>query len=224
MVTIDDFSKELCGGTHLKHTGEIGAFVIRQETAVAAGVRRIEALTGTGALDYFKRLVEERRAMAERLKIAPDELERRVQALADENDRLRRALNEQESKQAAGAVDDALGTAENVAGIQFVAFETGAGDLPGLRKAGDRLRDKMDVGVGLLCQSAGKKPILLIIVSDNAIERRGLRADEVARRVGAQFSLRGGGKPHMAQIGLGDPKEFAEIRNFVRTLLGESNN
>jgi alanyl-tRNA synthetase len=220
MVTIDGFSKELCGGTHLRHTGEIGSFVIRQETAVAAGVRRIEALTGIGALDYFKRLVEERRAMAERLKVAPDELERRVQALAEETEKLRKNLSEQESRQAAGAADDALDAAEDVGGIQFVAFETGAGDLPGLRKAGDRLRDKMGTGVGLLCLSAGKKPILLIIVSDNAIKDKGLRADDLAKRVAAEFSLRGGGKPHMAQIGLGDPKEFAEIRNFVRTSLG----
>jgi alanyl-tRNA synthetase len=219
LVTIDAFSKELCGGTHLKRTGEIGPFLIRQETAVASGVRRIEALTGNGALTYVRQLRDEHDVLSKRLRVAPEEIVHRVDQLVDENERLKKKLGAEEAERAAGAMDKALGAAKDIGGVKLVAFEADSGDMGGLRAAGDRLRAKLDSGVGLLCLSAGKKPTLLVISSDKLMKDKDLRADTLARRIGERFGLRGGGKPHMAQLGLADPKSFGEITEFVRTYL-----
>ncbi|UCG51213.1 MAG: alanine--tRNA ligase [Candidatus Latescibacterota bacterium] len=219
VVTIDGVSKELCGGTHLNHTGEIGTFVIRQETAVAAGIRRIEALTGKGAIDHFKKLLDERSAVARLLKVAPDDLERRVRTLLDENDRLKKRVRDQERRLAGGQVDETLETAEKIGDIELVSMEVSDGDVASLRRWGDRVRGKMGVGVGLLCLVAAKKPIVLIVASDRLQKEKKLKANEIAARVGKEFSLRGGGKPHMAQMGIAKIEDFERIKAYVKGLL-----
>jgi alanyl-tRNA synthetase len=219
VVSIDRFSKELCAGTHLRHTGEIGLFIIRQETAVAAGVRRIEALTGWGAHAYFRDLFDGRSAMARELKVAPEDLGRRIRALAEENETLKRKLLDSENEQAVSSVGDAVEAAEDVGGIKLATFKTGSGDLASLRRAGDTLRGRLDLGLGLLCLEAGRKAIVLIVVSDRLVESRAVKANEIAGRVGEKFSLRGGGKQHMAQLGIRDKSDFEKIVSYVRSLL-----
>jgi len=219
VVTIDHVSKELCGGTHLRRTGQIGGFVIRQETSVAAGVRRIEALTGYGASAYFKALVDERVEMARELKIGPEDLVRRVRALAEENERLKKTLGEREDETATSRLQQALQGAEDIGGVKLVTFVTESGTVGSLRRAGDYLRGKMDPGVGLLCLALDRKPVMLVISSDRLIAERGIKANEIASRIGDEFSLKGGGKPHMAQVGIADKKDFARIVSFVKSWL-----
>jgi alanyl-tRNA synthetase len=219
VVSVDAFSKELCGGTHLRHTGEIGLFAIRQETSVAAGIRRIEALTGWGARSYFRQIFEGRTGLASQLKVAPDDLDRRVQALVDENEELRRRLNERESEQAVSSVGEAIDRAEDVGGTKLATFETDTGDLAALRQTGDHLRGKIGLGVGLLCLTTGKKPIVLVVVSDDLIRTRQVRANDIARRLAEEYSLRGGGKDHLAQLGINDKSDFKGIVSFVRSWL-----
>jgi alanyl-tRNA synthetase len=193
---------------------------VRQETAVGAGLRRIEGLTGRGALDLVKRTLEERQQTARLLKVAPDEVERRIRALVEENERLKKKLVEQESRLAGGQVGDVLQTAEDVRGVSLVSMTLSDGDVASLRRWGDRVRDKMDVGVGLICLAAAEtKPMLLVVASDRAISQKNIKANELAAKIGEALSLRGGGKPHMAQMGLEKTEDFDRVKSFVKKLL-----
>ncbi len=193
VVRIEGRSKELCGGTHLRRTGEIGVFVISQETAVAAGVRRIEALTGWGAWSRVRKLFDARAELARELKVSSEDVADRIRTLVRENETLKHALAERERDQATASVEQAAKGAEDVGGIRVATLQAESGDLASLRHAGDRLRGKIGMGVGLLCLAAGEKPLVLIVVSDEAIQARGIKAGEIARRVGEKFSFKGGG-------------------------------
>jgi len=222
MVAIEDFSKELCGGTHVKRTGEVGPFFIRQETAVAAGVRRVEALTGEGAVDLARRTIDDWAHVAALLRVAPSEVEKRVRALVEENDALVRERKKGESKRAESGANEALASAVDAHGVRFVATTVEAPDVNALRSYGDALRGKLGLGVALVCQSGVEKPVCIIVSSDSAIKERGVKADELARRVGAELGFRGGGKPHMAQFGIPSIVEFERVRDFVRRAIESS--
>jgi alanyl-tRNA synthetase len=220
VVTVEGVSKELCGGTHLDRTGQIGAFLVRQETAVGAGLRRIEGLTGRGAFDHVRRAFDERLQAARLLKAAPEEVEGRIRALLEENERLKRKLVEQESRMAGGQVGDVLQTAEEAGGVRLVTMTLAEGDAASLRRWGDRVREKLEVGVGLLCLAASEgKPMLLIVASDRAVSEKRIKANELAAKIGEALSLRGGGKPHMAQMGLEKKEDFDRVKSLVRSIL-----
>jgi alanyl-tRNA synthetase len=219
MVAIDDVSKELCGGTHLPRTGGIGAFFVRQESAVASGVRRVEAVTGTGALEMARGAMDDWGRMAALLRVTPADVERRVRALLEENEALAQRQKEDEARRAQSEAADALAGAEDIGGVRFVALTVDVPDLGALRNYGDALRGRIGTGVGLVCQSESDKPVCLVVVSDSAIKERGIRADELTRRVGAELGYRGGGKPHLAQFGIPDVREFDRVRDFLRGAL-----
>jgi alanyl-tRNA synthetase len=219
VVRIADVSKELCGGTHLRRTGEIGLFVIRQETAVAAGVRRIEALTGWGAWVRVRELLDGRAELSRELKVSPEDVADRVRTLVREHDALKRALAERERDQAGAGVEQAVRAARDVGGVRLGVVETESGDLASLRHAGDRLRGAIGLGVGLLCLTTEEKPIVLIVASDDAISKRGIKAGEIARRLAEEFAFRGGGKDHMAQLGMPHKSDFTKLVSFVTSWL-----
>jgi alanyl-tRNA synthetase len=219
VISVDGFSRELCGGTHLDRTGEIGLFILKQESAVAAGVRRIEALTGEGALLYVEQLVSSRNRLAGMLKVAPDDIENRVANMLTEQATLKKRLASKEGTLAGKRLDAALAAAVEVNAIKLISLQIEAPDVPSLRKFGDRLREKLDAGVGLICQEKAEKPILLIVVSDRLIKDRGIKANELAASIGDEFSFRGGGKPHMAQMGLGNSGDLVKIEDFVKSKL-----
>lgn len=219
MVSVEGFSRELCGGTHLKRTGEIGSFLLRQESAVAAGVRRIEALTGEGALLYVERLVSGRNRLAGLLKVAPDDIEIRIANMLEEQAALKKRLAAKEGTIAEKHLDAALSAAVEVNGVKLVSLRIEAPDVPSLRQFGDRLREKLDAGVGLICQDKTEKPILLIVVSDRLIKDRDIKANELASSIGEAFSFRGGGKAHMAQMGLGSSADLAKVGDFLKEKL-----
>jgi alanyl-tRNA synthetase len=219
VVSIDGFSKELCGGTHLKRTGEIGAFFIRQESAVASGVRRVEAITGAVALDTARRALGEWNQVAALLRVAPAEVEKRVRALLDEHDALQRERKKGDARRAQTEAVEALSAGEDVGGIRFVAATVEAPDVNALRNYGDALRGKIGLGVALVCQSGVEKPVCLLVSSDSAINERGVRADDLAKRVAEGLGYRGGGKPHMAQFGIPSVSEFGRVRAFLKAAL-----
>jgi alanyl-tRNA synthetase len=219
VVSIEDFSKELCGGTHVRRTGEIGAFFVRQETAVAAGVRRVEALTGEGALELARRAMDDWVAVAALLRVAPHEVEKRVRTLVEENEALQKERKKSESKRAESGASEALASAVDAHGVRFVATTVEAPDVNALRSYGDALRGKLGLGVALVCQSGVEKPVCLIVASDSVIKERGVKADDLARRVAAELGFKGGGKPHMAQFGIPSIVEFERVRDFVRRAL-----
>jgi alanyl-tRNA synthetase len=219
VVSIEEVSKELCGGTHLKRTGEIGPFFIRQETAVAAGVRRVEALTGANAHEVVRRSLDDWSAVAALLRVTPAEVESRIRALVDENEALQRERKKEDARRAEAEAKDALTDAVDIGGLRFVAAMVQLPDVNALRSYGDALRGKLGLGVALVCQSAGDKAMCLLVASDSAIKERGVKADELAKQVGAALGHRGGGKPHMAQFGIPNAGEFNRVRDFIRQAL-----
>jgi alanyl-tRNA synthetase len=220
MVSVEGFSRELCGGTHLERTGQAGLFYLKQESAVAAGIRRIEALTGEGARKYLSAVIDSRNRIAENLRVAPDDLERRIGSLLDEVSALKKRLSSKEGAVTAGILDRGIQQAERAGDTKLVSVEVDAPDVPTLREFADRLREKMDDGIGLLCQNREDKPILIILVTENIIAEKGIKANELAKQIGQEFSLRGGGKPHLSQLGLGSKKEFKKIREYIKKSLG----
>jgi len=222
VVSIEDESKELCGGTHVGHTGEIGPFFIRQETAVAAGVRRVEALTGANAHEIVRRSLDDWSAVAALLRVTPAEVESRIRALIEHNEALDRERRKDEARRAEAEAKDALADAADIRGLRFVAATVELPDVNALRSYGDALRGKIGLGVALVCQTAGDKAMCLLVASDSAIKERGVRADELAKQVGAALGYRGGGKAHMAQFGIPGAGEFNRVRDFIRQSLEAS--
>ncbi len=209
VVMIPGVSMELCGGTHARHTGEIGLFRIVSETGVAAGVRRIEAVTGTEA---YRRVLEhdawlERAAGA--LRTTPDALVRKAEQVAEENRELRRQLERARQAGASDQVSELLGRATAVNGMRVVAAAIEAGNTDELRALGDRLRERLGSGAAVLAATRDERVSLLAVVTDD-LPGRGVRADQLLREVAAITGGSGGGKAHMAQGGAGDPAKVEQ--------------
>jgi alanyl-tRNA synthetase len=219
VVSVDDFSMELCGGTHLDRTGEIGAFLIRQESAVGAGIRRVEAVTGRGALRLAQDFIKERRDLADLLRVGPEDVEGRVRALLDEADSLQRQLKKDASRRAKDETADAMEGAVDIGGLKFVAITVDAPDVGSLRKYGDELRSRLGDGVGLVCQDKPDKPVVLVVASDGMIKNRSITASDITGWIAEGLSYRGGGKSHMAQVGIPDKGAWDRVRDFVETEL-----
>jgi len=219
VVSVGDFSMELCGGTHLGRTGEIGSFLIKQESAVGAGIRRVEALSGRGALDYTKGVLNDRRRVSDMLRVGPDEVANRVRALVEESESLQRQLKKDAARRARDEAAEAVDGATEAGGVTFVAIVVDAPDVGSLRKYGDELRNKIGDGVALVCQNKPEKPVVLIVVSDGVIKNRSINASEITKWIAKEFSYRGGGKPHMAQVGIPDKEAFAGLSDFVKSRL-----
>jgi alanyl-tRNA synthetase len=224
VVTIPGFSMELCGGTHVKNTAEIGLFRIIAETGVASGVRRIEAVTGPGA---FQLMRERERALArigELLKTREEDVERRVVGLIEERRNLERRV-EEAMRGGGDQMKQWLSEAEPLDGngTRYVGRRVSAGDVKELQAMGDALREQLSSGVGVLGTTfADGKTTLLVVVTDD-LRDRGVRADTLVREIAAIAGGRGGGKPHMAQAGIPDPDKLdAAIRGapeIIRPLL-----
>ncbi|MCY3790793.1 MAG: alanine--tRNA ligase [Gemmatimonadetes bacterium] len=210
VVRIGDFSLELCGGTHVRSTGEIGAFDLLSESGIAAGVRRSEALTGEGA----ERVARQRRqVLAElgtRLNAAPEELADKIEALLGRNRQLERTLDELRRRVAALETSDLSNGAREVAGVRVVARRTEAEDVPSLRAMADGLRESLGSGVGVLGADIGGKVSFIAVVTDDLIKGRGLKAGDIVRGVAQLAGGSGGGKPHLAQAGGRDPGKLDE--------------
>jgi alanyl-tRNA synthetase len=211
VVEIPSLSVELCGGTHVRNTAEIGLLRIVSEGGVAAGVRRIEAITGPRAFQF---LAERERALlqvASKLKVpmsggsnAIEQIERKLDGLLDERRQLEKRLDEamRGGGQGGGLAQQIAGKANEVGGTRFIAARVEVPDVKSLQALGDALREALGSGVALLGAAlADGKGALLVVVTDDARER-GLRADVIVRDVAATVGGRGGGKPHMAQAGI----------------------
>ena len=220
VVTVESFSKELCGGTHCRQTGDIGLFRIESETGVAAGVRRIEAQTGSGALAHMKRLETDIRELADLLKVGQSELiakARKVITLLKDKER---ELEELKLKMASGSVVES--TAKTIAGVQVHVQRTDGLDVNGMRALADQLRDKLKSGVVALGAANDGKVSLLVVVTKDLIVR--LKAGDLIKAMAAEVGGTGGGRPEMAQAGGKDPAKLdAALQNvfgLVERMLG----
>ncbi|HEU5210520.1 MAG TPA: alanine--tRNA ligase [Longimicrobiales bacterium] len=203
VVTIPDVSVELCGGTHVSHTSDIGMFRIVSESGVAAGIRRIEAVTGREA---YRRSVE-RDGMLEQaaamLKTTPDTLLRRIEQLTEEQRDLRRQLERARTAGAGDRVGELLSAAQEIDGVRLIAAAIDIAAADELRALGDQLRERMQNGVAILAGRQDERVSLLGVVTDDLLAR-GIRADTIVREVAKAAGGSGGGRPHMAQGGVAD--------------------
>ena len=227
VVDVPEVSMELCGGTHVRNTAEIGLFRIVAETGVASGVRRVEALTGPAAFGLMRERERQLARVAEMLRTPADAVERRVQQLAEE----RRALEKKLDDAMRGGGDElqkliAASQPLGGNGARLVMGEVRVDDAKALQALGDALREQLTSGVGLLAARLGDgKGSLLAVVTDD-LRARGLRADTIVRDVAAIAGGRGGGKPHMAQAGIPDAGRIeaalSEAPKVVAALLADA--
>jgi alanyl-tRNA synthetase len=211
VVTIPGLSVELCGGTHVRNTAEIALFKIVSETGVAAGVRRIEAVTGRGALDLLREREAELKEIEGLVRAPAGGAVKRVHTLVDDRHRLEKRLEEALKSGGGGAIKSLVDQGSVVNGVKVVAANVSAPDLPSLQAMGDALRAQMETGVGILAASFDNgKNTMLAVVSDD-LRNRGVRADTILRELAEAAGGKGGGKPHMAQAGIPDAARMASV-------------
>ena len=201
VVTVESFSKELCGGTHCRQTGDIGLFRLVSETGVAAGVRRIEAQTGSGALAQMKQLETDIRELSNLLKVGQSELVAKTRKVMTQLKDKERELEEVKLKMAGGSAAEAM--AKTIAGVQVHVQRTDGLDVNGMRALADQLRDKLKSGVVALGAANDGKVSLLVVVTKDLIAR--LKAGDIIKEMAAEVGGTGGGRPEMAQAGGKDP-------------------
>ncbi|HET9985453.1 MAG TPA: alanine--tRNA ligase [Longimicrobiales bacterium] len=209
LVQIPGVSMELCGGTHVTHTAEIGLFRIVSESGVASGVRRIEAVTGTAAYERAVAQDELLKALSATLRTTPDQLQRRVEQLVEENRTLQKQLERARTEGSGDLVGQLLDGATPVDGARVVSTEVEVATPDELRAVGDRLRDRLGSGAAVLAARYPEKVALFAVVTDDLIGK-GVRADRLVREVASLTGGSGGGRPHMAQGGVGDPERLPE--------------
>jgi alanyl-tRNA synthetase len=225
VVTVPGFSMELCGGTHVRNTAEIALFKIVAETGVAAGVRRIEGVTGPGAYGLIRSEERALHRVADVLKAPIDGIERRVAGLLEERRVLERRL-EEAMRGGGDQLQTLLATSQTIGsnGARLVAGVVRAGDVKELQALGDAVREKLGSGVGVLAASFedGRNSLLVVVTDD--LRERGVRADALIKDIAAAAGGRGGGKPHMAQAGVPDAAGFGpaleRAPDLVRSALG----
>ncbi len=203
VVTIPDFSMELCGGTHLERTGQIGLFKIVSESSVASGIRRIEAVTGARAVETVQEMEDELLDIASRLKCPVNAVVKRVESL---NQRIKELERELKARETGGAIKDVKGLvdkAEEVSGVRLVSAKVEGLDAAALRELGDRIRDRLDKGVVILGSSKNGKAMLLVMATKNVTDS--INASELIRAISKEIKGGGGGRPDMAQAGGKDP-------------------
>ena len=223
VVQVPGVSAELCGGTHVRHTGDIGLFRITSESGVAAGIRRIEAISGSQAYRRWLAQEELLHHSAALLRTTPESLPQRLEKLVEEVRELRRHLERARTEGSGDVVTALLAAATDAGGVKVVAQQVEAASMDELRALGDGLRTRLGAGAAVLAAQIGERMALFAVVTDDLISR-GLRADALVREVAKLTGGSGGGKPHMAQGGVGDatrlPAALAQAADIVRGQLG----
>ncbi len=204
VVTMGDFSTELCGGTHVENTTSILLFRIISESGVAAGVRRIEALTGQGVLKYYADMEERLKEAASIVKTAPAELTVRLEHLMTELKELRSENESLKSKAASQALGNVMDQVRQVKGIKFLAARVAGVDMNGLRDLGDQIKEKLGDGVILLISENEGKVNMVAMATEDAT-KKGAHAGNLIKGIAAQVGGGGGGRPNMAQAGGKNP-------------------
>ena len=204
VVKIGDFSVELCGGTHVSNTEKISAFKIISEAGIAAGVRRIEALTGEGLMAYYRDTEKELHAAAKTAKTIPAELQKKIEAMLEEIKALHSENEKLKSKLANSAMGDVMSQVVDVAGVKVLATRVADVDMNGLRNLGDQLKEKLGEGVIVIASVQDGKVNLMATATDEA-QKKGAHAGNLIKAIAGLVGGGGGGRPNMAQAGGKNP-------------------
>ena len=223
VVNMSDFSIEFCGGTHVKNTSEIMAFKIISETGVAAGVRRIEALTSDGLMKYYADVEEKLKNAAHLLKATPDNLGDKISHMMAENKSLHSEIESLKSKMAQEAAGDVMDQVKEVKGVKLLAAQIDGVDMNGLRDLGDQLKEKLGEGVVVLASGNDGKVSLMATATDGAM-KKGAHAGNLVKGIAGCVGGGGGGRPNMAQAGGKNPAGIPDaLAKAAEVLEGQIN-
>jgi alanyl-tRNA synthetase len=214
-IGADDFSIELCGGTHVARSGDIGCCHVMSEVGIASGVRRIEAITGENALAYFREQEARLERLGERLKTKPEQVEARVESLVERNRSLEKELEQLKGKLASAAGSDMLSQVQEINGVKLLATQLDGVSGKDLRGILDQLKNKLSSGViilGVADQAAGKVSLIAGVTQD--LTGR-VKAGELVNHVASQVGGKGGGRPDMAQAGGSQPDALPDALKSV---------
>jgi len=219
VITFDDeFSKELCGGTHVKATGQIGFFKIISESAVAAGVRRIEAITGIGAenyINYQSKLVHQLRELLKN----PKDISKSVESLLDENNRLKKEIEKSVLEKSSGLKNELAAKAESINSINFIAQKVQLPNADAIKNLAYQLKDIVDNLFLVLAADIDGKPSLTVMIAENLVKEKSLNAGTIIRELAKEIKGGGGGQPFFATAGGSDvsglDKALEKARSFV---------
>jgi alanyl-tRNA synthetase len=223
VVKIGDYSLELCGGTHLHHTGEAGMFTLVSESSAAAGVRRLEALAGKASEDLLRRerrVADELRAL---LNCHRDELPDKVRELLDSRKQLEREIRELRLKFSKQEILELVNQAQVLNGLRLVTAKVEAANVDDLRAMSDTLRDKLGTGVGVLAAVMDGKINFVCVVTDDLIKQKNLKAGDIVKKIAAVVGGSGGGRPHQALAGGKEVHRLDEALRHVADIVREMN-
>ncbi len=206
-------SRELCGGTHVKRTGDIGLFKIVAESGVAAGVRRVEAVTGEGALAYVQQQERQLQQVADAVKAQPQEAAARILQIIDNAKTMEKELARLKSKLAGAQGDDLISQAVECKGVKVLAARLEGADAAVLRETLDKLKDKLKSAAIVLATVADGKVSLIAGVTPDLVKK--IKAGELVNMVAQQVGGKGGGRPDMAMAGGTQPEHLARALNSV---------
>ena len=218
VVSMGDFSKELCGGTHVANTGMITTFKILSESGVASGVRRIEALTGNGVFEYYREMEKELNEVAKAAKATPAQLKDKVEHMLSEIKLLQSEVDALKSKLAKDALGDVMNEMTEVKGVKLLATSVEGVDMNGLRDLGDQLKEKLGEGVVVIASSVNGKVNLIAMATEEAM-KKGAHAGNLIKGIAALVGGGGGGRPNMAQAGGKNPEGISDAIAKVQEVL-----
>jgi alanyl-tRNA synthetase len=218
VVQVGDVSMELCGGTHVAAAGDIGFFKIVNESGIAAGVRRIEAVTGTGAMEFVQKLENEQRQLATLVKAEGGSILDRVERLLARQKELQRELEALQAQINAGRSADLLNATREAGGLKVLATVVPAEDVKQLRELADSLKERLGSGILALGADIDGKATLLVAVSKDLTDR--FKAGELIREIAPIVGGSGGGKPELAQAGGSKPENLQQALDRIYAVLG----
>jgi alanyl-tRNA synthetase len=219
IVKMGEMSMELCGGTHVKRTGDIGLIKVVHESAIAAGVRRIEAVTGREALAHIQKAEEELKRTAGLFKAGSMEVYDHAERLLKHTKELEKEIEALKGKLAAKDSGDLMNQIKEIGGVKVLAVEVGITDAKTLRDFGDKLRDKLESGIILLGSKAGEKALLLCMVTKDLVGK--YNAGNIIKELAPLVGGSGGGRPDMAQAGGTQPEILEKVFPALEKLLAK---
>lgn len=220
VVSMGDFSKELCGGTHVENTADILSFKILSENGVAAGVRRIEAITGSNVLEYYENLEKTLEQAAKTVKATPQSLNDRLEHMMAELKALQSENEALKAKAAKEALGDVMDNVQEIQGVKLLATSVDGVDMNGLRDLGDSLKEKLGEGVVILLSNLDGKVNMIAMATEDAI-RKGAHAGNLIKGIAACVGGGGGGRPNMAQAGGKNPAGIPDAIEAAARVLAE---
>ncbi len=221
VITMGNVSKELCGGTHVERTGDIGLFKVTEESSLAAGVRRIVAVTGPKAVEYVQQQSAVIADLQIKLTSSAHDLSTRVDQLLQQKKDLEKSLKLKQKSSSNYDVKKIVANAKDVDGKQIIVHESDAADMDTLKEFGDQLLNALDSGVGVLGSAVGEKPSIVVVVTKD-LNEAGINAPDLAKSIGAIIDGGGGGRPHLATAGGKDKAKLKDALKKAETIIKDA--